>query len=54
MKAEEPGEGWVDSRLTPLRLGRKHRRSLSCWLRHCLAVTLLLIFHKTFKNKDNK
>lgn len=47
MKAEEPGEGWVDSRLTPV------RRSLSCWLRHCLAVTLL-IFHKTFKNKDNK
>lgn len=54
MEAEEPGEGWVDSSPTPVRLGRKHRRSLGCWLTHSLAVTDLLIFHKTFKTKDNK
>lgn len=54
MEAEEPGEGWVDSSPTPVRLGRKHRRSLGCWLRHCLTVTDLLIFHKTFKTKDGE
>lgn len=54
MEVEEPGECWVDSRLALVRPGRKHRRSPGCWLEPSLAVTHLLIFHNTFKNKDNE
>lgn len=35
------------------RLGRKTQCFLGCWLRACLADSLLLIFHKTFQNKGN-